>query len=576
MAAKRKVSTTVDMTPTSPPKRVTRSSTRAATVSPVAAPVKATRTSTRVQAAKMKQAKLAKQTVTKKPSTASVKPNKARKSLTSTPFGGFSNSAFGTQASSHFGTPFSGFGAAPVSTGFGFGTPPQPQQPCQFSLFGTPSPVIGSAATSSSFGYGKVPTVTAFSLGGPAPSAPPQPQQPTPFTGLGAAPASTGFGFGTAPTSSGFGFGAAPAATGFSFGGGSFVPHQPQQPSPFTEFGTSAFGSSPFGASATPMAQPTTLTSAFNFGTTTQPSPSASSLAATRRLDDVYSRRFGSASTSVVGDYDVMLNQVAITSTTSKNKFYRIQLLNMGNGSWNVYTRWGRVGEDGDEKLLGNTRDFATAEKQFMQKFKDKTKNNWEDRANFVPKKNSYEIVELDGTATATSGVAKRATIGDDSVPSKLAPRTQKLIQMIFDKDMFKNELVRMNLDPQRMPLGTLSLSQIQKGVDILDQLRDALESGNTATATLQTLSAKFYQLIPHAYTRRTIPPVLNTPQDLEAKYEMLATLHDIVVAQDVEKALGESTATPTQHSLDLKYAELHSDLDLVTPTDPLFDVVQT
>ncbi|KAF0683846.1 Aste57867_24121 [Aphanomyces stellatus] len=309
----------------------------------------------------------------------------------------------------------------------------------------------------------------------------------------------------------------------------------------------------------------------------TAPAAKKAAISTARRLDDIYARRFGdNGSSTVVRDFDVMLNQVVITD--NKNKFYRMQLLQMSDGSFDVFTRWGRVGEDGVHKLLGRTTDFTTAEYEFMKKFADKTKNKWTNRNQFVPKHGAYEIVELDATATTTgTTTVVKKTIGDDSVPSKLAPRTQKLIQMIFDKDMFKNELVRMNLDPQRMPLGTLSLSQIQKGVDILDQLRDAMQTGGRAAAALlSTYSSKFYQLIPHAFSRHTIPPVLRTPQDLEAKYEMLATLHDIVVAQDVEKALGESTATPTQHSLDLKYAELHSDLDLVTPTDPLFDVVQT
>ncbi|CAK4652363.1 unnamed protein product [Aphanomyces euteiches] len=54
----------------------------------------------------------------------------------------------------------------------------------------------------------------------------------------------------------------------------------------------------------------------------------------------------------------------------------------------------------------------------------------------------------------------------------------------------------------------------------------------------------------------------------------MLSTLHDIVVAQDVEKALGENEPVK-QNSLDLKYAELNSQLDLVTPDNPLYKVIQ-
>ncbi|RHY96826.1 hypothetical protein DYB35_009578 [Aphanomyces astaci] len=304
----------------------------------------------------------------------------------------------------------------------------------------------------------------------------------------------------------------------------------------------------------------------------TMPTPT-SSPAIARPLDEVYSRSLGASSASVVGDYDVMLNQVAITASTSNNKFYRIQLIQQSPNMWNVYSRWGRVGEDGVYRLWGPMATLEDAKRVFCQKFKDKSKNNWADRYNFVPKQGAYEMVELDEKAAMVSTSDGPKVIGDDSVPSQLAPPTQKLIRMIFDKAMFKSELVRMQLDPKRMPLGTLSINQIQKGVAVLDTLRDFLDAGQVTTSHLQTLSAKFYQLIPHAYSRSTIPPVLNTPQQLEQKYEMLSTLHDIVVAQDVEKALGDAAPT-AKHSLDLKYAELNAGLDVVTPDDPLHEVI--
>ena len=40
-----------------------------------------------------------------------------------------------------------------------------------------------------------------------------------------------------------------------------------------------------------------------------------------------------------------MLNQVEITSTNNKNKFFAIQLLSTASGGYDVWTRWGRVGE---------------------------------------------------------------------------------------------------------------------------------------------------------------------------------------------------------------------------------------
>ncbi|KAH9119295.1 hypothetical protein LEN26_008482 [Aphanomyces euteiches] len=374
----------------------------------------------------------------------------------------------------------------------------------------------------------------------------------------------------------------------------STLPEQPIRP--YNPFISSAFGQPGFKPSFNPPATTAPALGGFSFGQLTptpattgfaaqatggfsfgQPAPISTTISANasgHRLDEVYAKSMFSSSThSVYRDYDVMLNQVNITATTSNNKFYRIQLIQTSPSTWDIFTRWGRVGEDGKYKRWCPTSDLNSAINVFKQKFHDKTKNNWEDRKKFRHKQGYYEIVELDLSAGVPAEKIHRQ-IGDDSVPSTLAPPTQKLIQMIFDKDMFKNELVRMNLDPKRMPLGTLSIKQIQKGVAILDDLQASLDGGNSRASTLQTLSAKFYQLIPHAYPRHVIPPVLNTPVQLEEKYQMLSTLHDIVVAQDVEKALGENEPVK-QNSLDLKYAELNSQLDLVTPDNPLYKVIQ-
>ncbi|KAH9150874.1 hypothetical protein AeRB84_006379, partial [Aphanomyces euteiches] len=374
----------------------------------------------------------------------------------------------------------------------------------------------------------------------------------------------------------------------------STLPEQPIRP--YNPFISSAFGQPGFKPSFNPPATTAPAFGGFSFGQPTptpattgfaaqatggfsfgRPAPTSTPMSANasgHRLDEVYAKSMFSSSThSVYRDYDVMLNQVNITATTSNNKFYRIQLIQTSPSTWDVFTRWGRVGEDGKYKRWCPTSDLNSAINVFKQKFHDKTKNNWENRKKFQLKQGYYEIVELDLSAGVPAEKIHRQ-IGDDSVPSTLAPPTQKLIQMIFDKDMFKNELVRMNLDPKRMPLGTLSIKQIQKGVAILDDLQASLDGGNPRASTLQTLSAKFYQLIPHAYPRHVIPPVLNTPVQLEEKYQMLSTLHDIVVAQDVEKALGENEPVK-QNSLDLKYAELNSQLDLVTPDNPLYKVIQ-
>lgn len=65
--------------------------------------------------------------------------------------------------------------------------------------------------------------------------------------------------------------------------------------------------------------------------------------------------------------YDATLNQT--NSGYNNNKFYRIQLLVDRSGKHWCWTRWGRVGEKGQSKMLGSG-DFEQAKKDFQKKFR--------------------------------------------------------------------------------------------------------------------------------------------------------------------------------------------------------------
>lgn len=57
-------------------------------------------------------------------------------------------------------------------------------------------------------------------------------------------------------------------------------------------------------------------------------------------------------------------------------------------------------GEAGQSNLAGpSTTDAAT--KNFEKKFKDKTKNNWSDRENFISHSGKYTLIEVDGEQDA-------------------------------------------------------------------------------------------------------------------------------------------------------------------------------
>lgn len=70
------------------------------------------------------------------------------------------------------------------------------------------------------------------------------------------------------------------------------------------------------------------------------------------------------------------------------------------------------------------------------------------------------------------------------------------------------------------MPLGKLSKQQIAKGFDVLNEMEEALKRARN-TKQLEELSSKFYTIIPHDFGRNR-PPVIDTPEVLQAKKDML------------------------------------------------------
>jgi poly [ADP-ribose] polymerase len=268
-------------------------------------------------------------------------------------------------------------------------------------------------------------------------------------------------------------------------------------------------------------------------------------------------------------DFDCMLNQTNIGA--NNNKFYVIQLLEKG-GKYYAWTRWGRVGEDGQNALIGPS-DFGKALKAFQGKFKDKTKNAWEERANFKPAAGRYTLIEVDRSADAAKKAdeIEEKLKGIDADAAKI--ETQKFMDLIFDEDMFKGAMASFDIDVKKMPLGQLSKAQVQKGMDVLEELEEAIEKKKSKS--IEEVTSRFYTVIPHAFGRR-VPPVIDTPELLQKKFEMLNVLGDIEIAVTMQKADASKTSKLAPHPADENYAKLNAELDFIDPKSSEFDMIET
>ncbi|XP_031399432.1 poly [ADP-ribose] polymerase 2 isoform X2 [Punica granatum] len=231
--------------------------------------------------------------------------------------------------------------------------------------------------------------------------------------------------------------------------------------------------------------------------------------------------------------YDAMLNQTNVGE--NNNKFYVIQLLESdGGGSYMVYYRWGRVGVKGQDNLLGPYTSRDTAIHEFTQKFYSKTKNDWLNRKEFTCYPKCYTWLEMDFSEEEEADVEDKAetkaALTMQPRETKLEPRVAKFISLICNVSMMKHHMKEIGYNADKLPLGKLSKSTILKGYDVLKRISDVI--GQSNRRMLEQLSGEFYTVIPHDFGFRKMRDfVINTPQKLKSKLEMVEALGEIEVA---------------------------------------------
>lgn len=269
--------------------------------------------------------------------------------------------------------------------------------------------------------------------------------------------------------------------------------------------------------------------------------------------------------------YDATLNQTNVGD--NNNKFYIIQVLEFdGAGRYMLFNRWGRVGSKGQQKLNGPYMSKHLATTEFESKFYDKTSNNWCDRQNFVAHPKKYAWLEMDYTKTDQQSAAQEASISNMEIQpreTKLEARVAKFISLICNISMMKQQMIEIGYNAEKLPLGKLSKSTILRGYDVLKRIANVI--GQKDRKMLEQLSGEFYTVIPHDFGYRKMREfVIDTPQKLKSKLEMVEALGEIEVAT---KLLEEDIGV--QDPLYSQYERLHCELTPVDVNSEEFVMVQ-
>ena len=249
-------------------------------------------------------------------------------------------------------------------------------------------------------------------------------------------------------------------------------------------------------------------------------------------------------------------NMVFADCGNNNNKFYIIQGLKSGN-SYYLWTRWGRVGVDGQTSLApwGNESNLYS---QYLKKSREKKSKGYNEI------EISYE--DLDETKKKLDKLeeGKKDKPAKKKKESQLPDSVQNLLRFIFDMKMIESSVVKVGYNIKKMPLGKLSKKTILEGYSVLQEIEKALDANKPSTE-LGRLSSEFYRCIPHDFGFKHMSNfIINTKDKLKEKLELVQALGDIQIAAEIINKCDEENDDTNE--LDARYKQMHWTIE---PLDP-------
>ena len=233
---------------------------------------------------------------------------------------------------------------------------------------------------------------------------------------------------------------------------------------------------------------------------------------------------------NVLDCYSVVLNQTDIEN--NKNKFYIMQIIETKTPSYELYIRYGRVGENGKSSSDTYTNK-SEAIAFFTKQFKSKTGNTF--GAPFTKKEGKYYLCEFE--KPKDEDVTEVKTKIDKSVENlddKLNDRLKLFLDLISNEKMLSDTLIKLNIDSKKMPLGKISNSQLEKAAELLKKLKTIIETTSDAN-TINQLCSDYYTLVPYSCGRRK-PPLLEDAEAIDKCIALVDELKNVHITYNIIK----------------------------------------
>jgi predicted DNA-binding WGR domain protein len=254
-----------------------------------------------------------------------------------------------------------------------------------------------------------------------------------------------------------------------------------------------------------------------------------------------------------------------------------------------LFTRWGRVGDDGQYQLTPYST-FDECRKEFVKVFREKTANAWKDTDQFEVKPKKYTLIRLNERELHKhSNVSidfNRLQSDQQHPPSKLQSNSYKnFLQTLINRQAIRTNIDKTALDVEWMPVSQLKRENLKKAQDLLIKLKVNLErkqelvlemrKGKTIEqqtelkAILESIykySNEYYSIVPlKGYSNGKLP-IMDNEMLLKNQEKIFDDLLELELAYKI--LLGAQANLKTMSPLDYLYKSIHCQFEAMNKDD--------
>lgn len=256
----------------------------------------------------------------------------------------------------------------------------------------------------------------------------------------------------------------------------------------------------------------------------------------------------------------------------NNNKFYNIEGQIASNGQCRVYTVYGRLGAPNPAKevRIATDQNHANNIIESLVKSKTQRKNDPYVEVKLIKADVGSEIgkAKIEKDQVKIESLEKLGVKIENETKSSLHTEVQYLVRTLFGSTA---QFIESTLDTKKCPLGQLSLDQIAKGKDILNQVRDIIHNKLdklNKLNELNKLTSNYYSNIPHVLPHRINADVIRLDSDdkIDKNFDVLDILQD---SKNIEKSL------TIKSNVDSQYATLNTNIQFIDKSEPIWNWIE-